>query len=83
MLVTVIPNVKQIERYAESARSGFDTLDIDDAIANAKDELDTLLAYLGRLDAAKDAVCESFVSGVESRVILEMVVSDFQSGNLA
>ena len=83
MLVTVIPSVQQIKRYAESALNGFDDLSTDNAIENAKGELRNLLTYLTRLDNTDDAVCESFVSGVESRVKLELNVSNLDSLNLS
>jgi hypothetical protein len=74
MLVKVILSVQQIKRYAESALNGFDDLSTDNAIENAKGELKNLLAYLTRLDNTDDAVCESFVSGVEGRVKVELYV---------
>jgi len=77
MLISVVPSIRQIQRYAESARSGFETLAPEDAIYNAKCELDTLLEYLARLYIAEDAVCESFVGGIESRIKLELGLSNF------
>lgn len=74
MLVTIIPSVQQIRRYAESALNGFEDLSSDNAIENARYELQSLLTYLDRLQDTDDAVCESFVSGVESRVKLELCV---------
>jgi hypothetical protein len=81
MQVTIIPSVKQIQRYAQSAYYGFETLSTDNAIENAKGELENLLTYLGRLHNTDDAVCESFVSGVESVVKLEFNVSNLDSEN--
>ncbi len=77
MLISVTPSISQMRRYAESARSGFETLNVVDAIHNAKCELDTLLEYLIRLDVAEDAVCESFVGSVESGVKLKLSLGDF------
>lgn len=82
MLVTVIPSIQQIKRYAASALNGFEDLSTDNAIENARCELQSLLTYLERLQDTEDAVCESFVSGIESRVKLEFRVRDFDSLDL-
>ncbi len=68
MLISIAPNTQQIQRYAQSALGGFETLSQDDAVENAKIELSNLLTYLERLDVTKEAVCESFVSGVGSQI---------------
>ena len=74
MLVTIIPSTRQIKRYAESALNGFEDLSTENAIANAIGELQNLLLYLDRLDNTDDAVCESFITGIESRVKVELFI---------
>ncbi len=74
MLVTIIPSVRQIRRYAESALNGFEDLSTDNAVENARCELKSLLTYLDRLHNTDDAVCESFISGVESWVKVELFI---------
>lgn len=81
MLVSVIPNTHQLKRYAQSALNGFEDLSMDNAVANAKCELQNLLIYLDRLDKADDAFCESFVSGIERQVVLKFDIRDFESAN--
>lgn len=81
MLVTITPSTKQIYRYAESALSGFETLSLDNAVDNAKHELQSLITYLHRLDATEDAVCESFIVPVKSRIKLEMDISNLDKLN--
>ena len=76
MLVTIIPNTKQIKRFAESALNGFEDLSNDNAVENARCELQSLLSYLNGLQNADDAVCESFISRVESGVELEFCVAN-------
>lgn len=81
MLVTVIPNTRQIKRWAMSALNAFDDLSTEDALEAAKADLSDLIGYLDRLDIANEAVCESFVSGVETRVIAEFHVRDLDATN--
>lgn len=76
MLVTIIPNVKQIKRYAESALNGFEDLSTENAMENARGELQNLLTYLDRLQDTDDSVCESFISGIEGRIKVELCVRD-------
>ncbi len=78
MLVTIIPSIRQIRRYAESALNGFEDLTTDNALENARGELQNLLTYLDRLQDTDDAVCESFVSGIESRVKVELCISNLE-----
>ena len=79
MLVTIIPSIRQIKRYAESALNGFEDLSTDNAIENARGELQNLLTYLDRLQDTDDAVCESFISGIESRVKVELCIRNLDS----
>ncbi len=79
MLVTIIPSIRQIKKYAESALNGFEDLSTDNAIENARCELQSLLTYLDRLQDTDDAVCESFISGIESRVKVELCIRNLDS----
>ena len=79
MLVTITPSIRQIKRYAESALNGFEYLSTDNAIENARGELQNLLTYLERLQDTDDAVCESFISGIESRVKVELCIRNLDS----
>ena len=79
MLVTIIPSIRQIKRYAESALNGFEDLSTDNAIENAQGELQNLLTYLDRLQDTDDAVCKSFISGIESRVKVELCIHNLNS----
>jgi hypothetical protein len=76
MLVTVLPSVKQLKRYAQSALNGFETLSTDDAIENAKCEIEEILTYLSTFDTADDAFTEFFVKGIEGGIKLEMRFRD-------
>ena len=65
MIVKLAPHPEQIRRWVESALNGFETLDTETAIANAKADLQALLAYLDRTD---DATRVLGVVSVEARV---------------
>ena len=52
MIVRLSPHPDQIRWWVQSALGGFDTLDRETAIANAKGDLAALLAYLDRTDDA-------------------------------
>lgn len=74
MLVTIIPSIRQIRKYAESALNGFEDLSTGNAIENARCELQSLLTYLDRLQETDDSVCEPFISGIKSRVKVELLI---------
>jgi hypothetical protein len=52
MIVRMTAHPDQIRWWAQSALNGFDTLDTESAIANAKCDLIALLDYLDRTDDA-------------------------------
>ena len=70
----------QVRYYAQSALSGFDTLDSEAAIQNARHDLAALIAYLGRF--ADYAVPKLGVGQVEPRIRLEGAVSETEANNL-
>ena len=76
MLITLAPNIDQIRWLAQSAYNGFEDLNTEDAIANAKSDLETLLLYLDGLNNADNAVGEFFISGIEPQIHLKGFVSD-------
>lgn len=82
MVVTVVPNINQIKRFAQSALNGFEDLSTENAIENAKGELQNLLLYLDRLNNTNNAVCESFIGSIESEIILKLPISNLDSTNL-
>ena len=67
MIVRLEPHPDQIRFFAESALSGFQTLAPVDAIANAKDDLTSLLAYLTGLSRADHAVPVTGIETIEAR----------------
>jgi len=73
MIVALHAHPDQLRYYAESALSGFETLDLGDAIENAKGELRSLLAYLAALDAANYAVPVFGIETVKAGVGLKLV----------
>jgi hypothetical protein len=70
MIARMSPHIDQIRWYVRSALNGFDTLDHEDAIENAKGDLTSLLAYLDRADKAVRVLP---VEVVEPRVGCESV----------
>lgn len=71
VLVKLALSSDQIRWYAQSAISGFDTLDADDAIENAKADLLSLMAYLDGIDQAEDAVLEFCAGSLKERIRLD------------
>ena len=71
MIARMSPHIDQIRWYVRSALNGFDTLDHEDAVGNAKSDLTSLLAYLDRADKAVRVL---LVEAVESRVGCEPVI---------
>lgn len=65
MLVRVGLSGAQIRYYAESALNGFRDLSGEDAVANAKADLESILRYL---DMADEAVAVLRVRRVKARV---------------
>lgn len=49
MLISIHPSCEQIRYYAHSALNGFDDLEAEDAIENARSELVGLLRYIESL----------------------------------
>jgi hypothetical protein len=56
MLVGLCPSIEQLRYYVRSALCGFEDLDVDTAIENARSELSALLAYLDVLATTNDAI---------------------------
>jgi hypothetical protein len=52
MIVKLVPHPDQIRWWVQSALYGFDTLDRETAVENAKADLTALLSYLDRTDDA-------------------------------
>lgn len=71
------PHPDQLRYYAQSALSGFDTLDGEAAVQNARDDLNALLAYLGRF--ADYAVPILGVSKVEPWIGLKETIGDAET----
>lgn len=80
MIATLIPSADQIRWYAQSALNSFDTLDRDDAISYAVEELRQLLAYLDALDTAEDPVLVAGAGAIKPGVRLVLVAGDAQCG---
>lgn len=74
MLVRLLPSSDQVRWYAQTALNGFDTLDLIDAVENAKNDLQAILAYLDALDRANDAVLVPGIKSIESGVRLELAI---------
>ncbi len=83
MIVALHAHPDQLRYYAESALSGFETLDRDDAVENAKGELRSLLAYLAALDAADYAVPVLGIETVKAGVGLKLVACECDVSHLA
>ncbi len=66
----------QVRWYAQSALNGFETLESEDAIENAKADLRSLLAYLCALDRADNPVLVFDVAAIEPGIGLEVRVRD-------
>lgn len=73
MIVALNAHPDQLRYYAESALSGFETLDLPDAVENAKGELRSLLAYLAALDATNYSVPVFGVETIKARIGLKLV----------
>lgn len=78
MLVRLAAHPDQIRWWAESTLNGFDTLDAETAIENAKADMRSLLAYL---DRTNDAVSVLGVVPVEPAVRDELDVSDVKTAD--
>jgi hypothetical protein len=76
MIVALSAHPDQLRYYAQSALSGFDTLDIDDAVENAKADLCSLLAYIDGLNAADYAVAILGIKTVKAGIGLKLVAGD-------
>lgn len=68
MLVSVHASPNQLRWWLRSALNGFDDLDPDAAIENARADLAAALEYLDRLDATEDAVAVFGVVPIEARI---------------
>lgn len=79
--LTIHPD--QIRWYVESALSGFETLDHDDAVENALHDLRAIKAYLDLFDATEKAALVSGVSGIKAGVDLELRVCERDAGHLS
>lgn len=78
MLVALAPSPDQIRYYAVSAMNGFETLDAETAIANAKDDLSGLLRYLDALAAADNSVPIFGCRVIDGEARLERIGSNAQ-----
>lgn len=76
MLAKLQPSSAQVRWYVQSALNGFETLDHDSAVENARQDLQSLLAYLDALALADEAVLVLGISGIEQGVRLEVHVGD-------
>ena len=81
MIAAIPPHPEQVRYYAQSALNGFDTLDHNQAVQNAKDELTGLLAYLGRF--ADYSVPIFGKSQIEPYIRFEGQISNPQIDDLA
>lgn len=81
MIAALAPHPHQIRHYALDALNSFDTLESSAAIANAKDNLHALLAYLDRLADYSVPILDSI--GVEPWIRLEGPTCDPQLDDLA
>jgi hypothetical protein len=73
MMVALAPHPAQIQYWAQSALSGFETLSNVDAVENAKADLRSMLAYLDALNGADYAVPVFGIETVKARVGLKLV----------
>lgn len=68
MLVSMHASPSQLRWWLSSALNGFEDLDPEAAIANARAEIAAALEYLALLDATEDAVAVLGVVPVEARI---------------
>ena len=78
MIGKMTPHPDQIRWYAKSALNGFETLEPEDAIENARFDLRSLLAYLDRAD---DTVRILLVEPIESRIDGERLIGHSETGD--
>lgn len=83
MIVGVIPSSEQVRYYAASALNGFDTLDPETAIANARSELSAMLEYLAALSAAKHTIPVLGLRIINGCAGLEPIGGDLQINDTA
>ena len=77
MIVKLVAHPDQIRWWVDSALTGFDTLDTETAVANAKSDLRSLLSYL---DRTNDAVTVLGLAPAESRIGSELGNRDAKAG---
>ena len=80
MIASVAPSVPQIKYYAQSALNGFGTLGLPVAVECVKCKLSDLLRYVGAFDNANNTVSVLWSGGVESRIVVESLVSKSETG---
>lgn len=81
MLVRISPSADQIRFWAQAALGAFETLDCEDAIAEAKCDLASILAYLDALDAANDPILVPGIEAIVPGIRLEIGRGKAQADN--
>lgn len=75
MIARLVPDTSQIRFWAQSALNGFETLEPDDALENARADLHALLDYINGLEGA-EAIPVAGLIDVELRIALERAVRE-------